>query len=172
MTHALLAGALAAFIACCLLVVTQRWHGRFTLDNAEGIQKFHTRPTPRIGGVGVMAGMLAVLLLAPEAWKSVLVPMLWASLPAFAFGVAEDISKRVGPRARLLATMGSGVLATVLTGTALAHTGLPGLDGALQRWWPLAGVHGGELPLRQDLSGRRWRLCAGFLAGLVGRAAD
>ena len=52
MTHALLAGALAAFIACCLLVVTQRWHGRFTLDNAEGIQKFHTRPTPRIGGVG------------------------------------------------------------------------------------------------------------------------
>lgn len=138
MTHALLAGALAAFIACCLLVVTQRWHGRFTLDNAEGIQKFHTRPTPRIGGVGVMAGMLAVLLLAPEAWKSVLVPMLWASLPAFAFGVAEDISKRVGPRARLLATMGSGVLATVLTGTALAHTGLPWFDGALQSWWPLA----------------------------------
>lgn len=119
-----IAGALAAFLTCWALVLTQGWHGRFTLDSSEGVQKFHTRPTPRVGGLGVMAGLLAVQWQAPVEWKPVLGPMLLAALPAFVFGVAEDLTKKVGPRARLLATMGSGVLASVLTGTALAHTGL------------------------------------------------
>ncbi len=134
----LIAGALASFFVCWALVLTQNWHGRFTLDSAEGVQKFHTRPTPRIGGVGVMVGLLAVQWQAPAEWQPVLGPMLLASLPAFIFGVAEDLTKKVGPRARLLATMGSGVLASMLTGTALAHTGLPWFDAALQSWWPLA----------------------------------
>lgn len=62
----LVAGALASFLVCWALVLTQTWHGRFTLDSAEGVQKFHTHPTPRIGGLGVMAGLLAVQWQAPE----------------------------------------------------------------------------------------------------------
>jgi UDP-N-acetylmuramyl pentapeptide phosphotransferase/UDP-N-acetylglucosamine-1-phosphate transferase len=138
MTQILLGGAAAAFFMCWVLVLTQRWHGRFTLDSAQGVQKFHFHPTPRIGGVGVMTGMVAAWLLAPEPWLPILGPMLLASLPAFVFGVAEDLTKRVGPRARLLATMGSGVAASLLTGTALTHTGIPFMDQALQAWWPLA----------------------------------
>ncbi len=138
MMYALLAGVLTAFLASWGLVLTQRWHGRFTLDRGEGVQKFHTRPTPRVGGLSVMAGLLAVQWQAPADWKPVLGPMLLAALPAFVFGVAEDLSKKIGPGVRLLATLSSGALASVLTGTALAHTGLPWLDSALQAWWPLA----------------------------------
>ena len=85
-----------------------------------------------------MTGMVTVHAVAPADWYPVLGPMLLASLPAFVFGVAEDLSKRVGPRLRLLATMGSGVLASLMTNTALDHTGLPWFDAALQAWWPLA----------------------------------
>jgi UDP-N-acetylmuramyl pentapeptide phosphotransferase/UDP-N-acetylglucosamine-1-phosphate transferase len=133
-----IAGALAAFLTCWGLVLTQAWHGRFTLDKPEGVQKFHDRPTPRIGGLGVMAGLVMLQIQAPAEWEPMLGPMLLAALPAFVFGVAEDLTKKVGPRARLLATMCSGVLASSLTGAALAHTGLLWFDSALQSWWPLA----------------------------------
>lgn len=132
-----LIGALVSLLACLMLVLTQRWHGRFTHDSAAGVQKFHLHPTPRIGGVGIVLGLMAVWWHAPPAWLPLLQPLLVAGLPAFIFGTAEDLTKRVGPTARLLATMTSGVAASLLTGTALAHTGVPWLDAALT-WWPLA----------------------------------
>ena len=135
-TSALL-GGVVALLSCWALVLTQGWHGRFTHDIALGIQKFHVAPTPRIGGVAVMLGILAVWWTVHPRWEDILRPMILASLPAFVFGTAEDLTKRVGPRARLLATMGSGLLASLLTDTALAHTSLPWLNAALQ-WWPLA----------------------------------
>ena len=135
-TSALL-GGIVALLSCWALVLTQGWHGRFTHDIALGIQKFHVSPTPRIGGVGIMLGILAVWWAVHPKWEDILRPMILASLPAFLFGTAEDLSKRVGARARLLATMASGLLASLLTDTALAHTSLPWLNAALQ-WWPLA----------------------------------
>lgn len=138
MSLVLTVGASAAFVMCWIVVFTQRWHGRFTMDSTMGIQKFHNHPTTRIGGVPVMAGVLAVWIVAPAPWQPIMGPMMWASLPAFVFGLAEDITKRVNLRARLLATLGSGVACSLLTGTTLTHTGIPFMDQALQAWWPLA----------------------------------
>lgn len=138
MSMANLWGPFVAILVCCLLVWTQRWHGAYTLDSAVGVQKFHTHPTPRIGGVGILAGLAVLYVQAAPDAQSVMGPMLLAAMPAFWFGLAEDLTKRVGARMRLMATVGSGVLASLLTDTALAHTGLPWLDQALQAWWPLA----------------------------------
>ena len=107
------------------------------MDSDEGVQKFHTEATPRIGGVGVMAGMMVALVVAPSDVRDILGPMLLASSLAFGFGLLEDISKNVGVLARLLATMGSGLLAWHLTGVAMQNTGVYLLDWALQ-WLPLA----------------------------------
>ena len=131
-------GPVSAFLTCWILVWTQGWHGRYTLDSAAGIQKFHTQPTPRIGGVGILAGLCAVYAQGSSEAQALLGPMLMAALPAFLFGLAEDLTKRVGARLRLLATVASGVLASFLTDTALAHTGVGWLDQLLQGWWPLA----------------------------------
>lgn len=43
-------GFASAFVLSMLLVVTKGWHGVLTIDNAKGVQKFHTAPTPRVGG--------------------------------------------------------------------------------------------------------------------------
>ncbi|WP_159078770.1 MraY family glycosyltransferase [Orrella marina] len=54
--------------------------------------------------------------------------LLIASGPALLFGLAEDLTKRVGTKERLLATMFSGVVAWYLTGYALFRVDVPGVD--------------------------------------------
>jgi UDP-N-acetylmuramyl pentapeptide phosphotransferase/UDP-N-acetylglucosamine-1-phosphate transferase len=113
------------------LVVTQGWHGRFSHDNATGVQNHHTEPTPRIGGIAIAVGLLVAWWLAVPDVRNIIGPMLLAGIPAFAFGLAEDITHKVGVRPRLLATMFSGVVAWYLTGVAMQNTGVPPLDWLL-----------------------------------------
>lgn len=51
-----LLGFAAALFVSVLLVLTKHLHGAHTLDSDEGVQKFHTAPTPRIGGVSLIVG--------------------------------------------------------------------------------------------------------------------
>jgi UDP-N-acetylmuramyl pentapeptide phosphotransferase/UDP-N-acetylglucosamine-1-phosphate transferase len=133
----LLIGLVVAFGAGVLLVFTKHWHGRFSLDHTHGVQKFHTKPTPRIGGVAVASGLVATWAWAPYDVNTLLGPMLLAGVPAFVAGVAEDVTKRVGVAARLLATMFSGLVAWWLTGIALNRVDIPLLDDVVA-WAPVA----------------------------------
>lgn len=130
--------ALASFSVCVLIVVTKRWHSRYTEDEITGVQKVHQAATPRVGGIGIACGVLASFCsLYPSALSLLLITSLWAALPAFSAGLLEDLSKRVGPLPRLIAAMASGVVAVGLSGVAMQDTGLPPLDVAL-RFFPFA----------------------------------
>jgi UDP-N-acetylmuramyl pentapeptide phosphotransferase/UDP-N-acetylglucosamine-1-phosphate transferase len=126
-----LLGFLAASVTCLLLVLTKRHHGQYSMDGTVGVQKFHATPTPRIGGVAILVGTIAGYTQASESVKQILAPMLIAGIPALGAGLVEDITKKVGVRARLLATMISGASAWYLTGVAMQNTGVPPLDWAL-----------------------------------------
>ena len=132
-------GLLASFISCLVLVWTKRWHGGLTLDSTSGIQKFHTSPTPRVGGLGLLIGLIVAWYKLPKNNEitDLLGFMLIAGMPAFVFGTAEDLTKRVGVRERLLATMASGVLAWWLTGISLTRVDIWGID-YLMTWAPLS----------------------------------
>lgn len=135
MTKSLELAAAAAFVvalsACVAMVLTQDVHGRLTLDSDFGVQKFHKAPTPRIGGVAVLAGIALSYAFAPRQASALLGPMLIASIPAFAAGFAEDLTKKVGVFDRLAATMFSGALGWWLTGAVVQHTGVAALDSLL-----------------------------------------
>ena len=133
------AAALLSLIACSLIVATQHWHGPFTLDGLEGVQKFHTDPTPRIGGLPILLGLTGAWLCAPPELAKLLGVMLIASMPALLFGVAEDLSKRVSARNRLFATLASGLLACYLQGSGLNRVDVWGVD-ALFAFWPVSFV--------------------------------
>jgi UDP-N-acetylmuramyl pentapeptide phosphotransferase/UDP-N-acetylglucosamine-1-phosphate transferase len=130
-------GFATSLIVSLLLVLTTRWHGRYSLDATRGVQKFHITPTPRIGGAAIMTGLWMALGVLPQAQRDLLLPVLLASLPAFVFGLAEDLTRTVSVRTRLLATIGSGVVCWALTDVTLQHTGLPMLDGMLG-WLPFS----------------------------------
>lgn len=125
-------GALTSFVLCILLVITKRWHGKLSLDEATGIQKFHTEPTPRIGGIPIVLGLALALNLAPPEVQAILEPLLLASMPAFVFGLAEDTTKRISVMVRLLATMASGVLAWLLTDISLTRLDILGVDWVMK----------------------------------------
>jgi UDP-N-acetylmuramyl pentapeptide phosphotransferase/UDP-N-acetylglucosamine-1-phosphate transferase len=137
MEHYISLSFAAALLISLLLVFTKHWHGHFSLDHTEGVQKFHTKPTPRIGGVAIVSGMVVGYALAPAHVQALLGPLLLASIPAFAAGMLEDVTKRVGVRARLMATMVSGALACGITGIALNRAGIPPVNDLLA-WMPLA----------------------------------
>jgi len=138
-SESLVWGFTSSFALCILLVVTKRWHGALTLDSSHGIQKFHTDPTPRVGGLPIVLGATAAWWQAPAAVRDAFGPILLAGIPAFAFGLAEDITKRVSVLQRLLATMASGTLAALLTGYVLNRVDIWPVDRLLQ-WLPFAGV--------------------------------
>ena len=121
-------GFFSTFLMCVLLVVTKRWHGALTMDFTGGIQKFHTAPTPRIGGVPIVLGLIMTWSKSPGDVKQMLTPILFAGLPAFIFGLAEDITKRVGVLQRLLATMAAGLLAWWVTDYSLSRVDIWGVD--------------------------------------------
>lgn len=106
----------------------------------QGPQKFHSRPVPRIGGIGVMVAIVAGALLAQVSGSPV-AGYLWllvaCSLPAFLAGITEDLTKNVSPRRRLFATAISAALAIWLLGAVVARTHIPGLDPLLLQWAPL-----------------------------------
>lgn len=123
--------AIVSLFVAVLLVITKRLHGCYTLDTHDGIQKFHTSPTPRVGGIAIAAGVVAAYLVANPETKILLGPLIAAGIPAFGFGLLEDLTKRVSVRARLLATMGCGVLGWAITGFSITHANMPGLDWLL-----------------------------------------
>jgi UDP-N-acetylmuramyl pentapeptide phosphotransferase/UDP-N-acetylglucosamine-1-phosphate transferase len=127
---ALVAGGMALLVAV-LLVVTQQWHGHLSTDSTLGVQKFHTHPTPRVGGIAIVVGIMVGYALAPTERKSLLGPLILAGIPAFAFGLLEDLTKRVSVRTRLLATMACGVLGWAITGYSITAANVPGLDWLL-----------------------------------------
>jgi UDP-N-acetylmuramyl pentapeptide phosphotransferase/UDP-N-acetylglucosamine-1-phosphate transferase len=130
-------GLAVSLVCSLLLVATTRWHGRFTLDATRGVQKFHSVPTPRIGGLAIMLGLIFACAASSDAQQSLLAPLLAAAAPAFLFGIAEDLTRRVSIGARLVATMASGVACWALTGVSIAHTGVGLLDAVLT-WLPLS----------------------------------
>lgn len=121
-------GFIITFILCVFLVITKNWHGSMTMDFSEGVQKFHTAPTPRVGGIPIVLGLFFSIGKAPMDVQLILTPILIAGMPAFIFGVAEDMTKRVSVTQRLFATMASGLLAWLITDYSLARVDIWGVD--------------------------------------------
>jgi UDP-N-acetylmuramyl pentapeptide phosphotransferase/UDP-N-acetylglucosamine-1-phosphate transferase len=121
----------ASLLVGWLMLLTQRWHGHLSLDSEEGVQKFHTQATPRIGGLPVLVGLIGAWALLPAKARLLMAPLLLAAIPAFASGFIEDLTKKVGVGVRLACTVGSGALACLLTGYSVRETGVWGLDWLL-----------------------------------------
>jgi UDP-N-acetylmuramyl pentapeptide phosphotransferase/UDP-N-acetylglucosamine-1-phosphate transferase len=123
---------LASFVLCIAVVLTKPWHGVFSMDTTDGIQKFHSAPTPRIGGIPILLALVIAWVKSSAETQTLLLPILFAGMPAFLFGIAEDLTKQIGVVQRLLATMASGLLAWFLTDYSLSRLDIWCVDLLMQ----------------------------------------
>jgi UDP-GlcNAc:undecaprenyl-phosphate GlcNAc-1-phosphate transferase len=133
---------LSAWLVGWLIIRYEHLHAHFSHDYTNsGPQKYHTQPTPRIGGLAVMVGLLSaggIMLFADAiSVERQFGLLLLAGIPAFLGGLIEDITKKVGVLERLLLTMLSGAAAAWLLGAVLNRLDIPGVDAALT-WLPFA----------------------------------
>lgn len=130
---AAISSAACVFFSALLIVVTKGWHAALSMDHAHGVQKVHTEPTPRVGGLAILMGVIVgVWQLLPSEAGGILASFLLAGLPALLIGLVEDLTKRVPVLHRLIATMACGVAGWWLTGYSLTRLDIPLVDEALQ----------------------------------------
>ena len=123
---------LTSLVLTLLVVRSADQHAHRSADHdLSGPQKFHATPVPRIGGVGILVSMVVCVAVA-QATGRVEAPMLWllllCSLPAFLSGLAEDLTKAVSPRRRLVSTAVSAGLAVWVLDAVITRTAIPGID--------------------------------------------
>lgn len=128
----LLVAFLVSTLTTLWVVRTAHRHAHLSGDaDTSGPQKFHQGVVPRIGGVGILAGVAVPILWLwwvgkPEGHIGAL--LLLCGLPAFVSGIVEDMTKRVAPSKRLMATLVSAGLASWLLGATLNRADVPGID--------------------------------------------
>jgi UDP-N-acetylmuramyl pentapeptide phosphotransferase/UDP-N-acetylglucosamine-1-phosphate transferase len=120
-------------VSTLLIIRSSRTHARFSADaDFGGPQKVHLHAVPRVGGIaivfGLVAGVAALDQVSAPGEQRFATLLLLCGIPAFASGLFEDISKRVEPRYRLVATALSALLAVFLVGGTLSRTDIWGID--------------------------------------------
>ncbi|WP_061147027.1 MraY family glycosyltransferase [Caballeronia arvi] len=130
--------ALGFICSFCITLLIVRFAGRFgvlSLDHdLKGVQKNHSHPVPRIGGVSLMVAAIVTFSVCAFVGgnpreESML--LLLCAAPAFLSGVIEDVTKRVSVRARLLSAMLAALLGAFLLHGVIGRVDLPLVDPIL-----------------------------------------
>ena len=130
---------LVAAVSTLLLVRSAKRHAHLSNDHdVSGPQKFHATPVPRVGGLGIIVGILAAEAALgyydPETAR-LFGLLLLCALPTFASGLAEDVTKNVSPRRRLLFTAVSALLGVFVIHAVIDHIGFSAIDPLFAMTW-------------------------------------
>ncbi len=107
----------------------------FGHDKDEGVQKFHTQTTSRLGGMGLIIGFFVSVALAVKSMPEVASIGGWlliACIPVFAGGLIEDLTHKVSPSMRLLLAMASALFVLFVLGVGVSRTDIFWIDYLLQ----------------------------------------
>lgn len=130
---AVLVTFILSLLLCAAVLLSKPLHLHFTSKGhtSPAKQSSHRIPTPRIGGLGLIA-FAVFRVFGAESETSGLVLLLPASaLPVFIGGFGEDTGFDITPKMRLSLSFISAAVAGVLLGVWISRTGVPFIDVAL-----------------------------------------
>ncbi len=119
-----------SFVFCLILIRL-----RIGFDPTCGVQKFHCRPVPRLGGLAIYLSLIflgASFALAGKDFSPEYAKVLVCLFPIFTAGLLEDLTKKISPKVRLLAGFLSGLLLVFLLSSSVKKVDLPLFDNLLQ----------------------------------------
>jgi UDP-GlcNAc:undecaprenyl-phosphate/decaprenyl-phosphate GlcNAc-1-phosphate transferase len=125
-----------SLISTLALVRYQHLHEKISSDHdLSGPQKFHTQAVPRIGGLGIFLALICSALFAflfSSTGRGLLLLQITAcALPAFAIGLIEDLTKKIGVKTRLIATAISACMGIYFLNILITKISIPGFDWLL-----------------------------------------
>ncbi len=122
---------ITSFVLQYLVIDLSYKRGIFIDDNKTALpQKFHTAPTPRIGGLGIFIGCFFLMSNTDMGLFIML-----ASVPAFVAGLLEDLFAKISPGRRLIIMLVSALMAIYLLSIVVVDFGfgiiIPGEIGVV-----------------------------------------
>ena len=132
-----------SFIFCLLAIRYFCIYFPSSLDfHLKGVQKFHSIAVPRIGGLGIFIAIISGLLLRAIFYPNVYdvgLTLCFCALPIFLAGIAEDFTKRISARIRLIFAIISALMAGYILNTWITNVQIFGLDSLLNAY-PIISV--------------------------------
>jgi len=104
---------------------------QFGSDKDAGVQKFHTKPTSRLGGVGISMGLTSGVWFSQTYYPHDALLGVWlllASMPVFLGGLVEDLTHKVTPCIRLLLACFSSGAVYAIFHVGVTRTDIAALD--------------------------------------------
>ena len=128
-TWQVIAIGITSLVGSLLVIFTRKWHGKWTGDFEDsGVQKHHRGSPPRIGivplllAVGVGLYFLSTSRLAQAGMAANTLGLLvLTSLPVVLLGLADDVTKKITPRVRMLGAAIAGALVIALLDSRLVR---------------------------------------------------
>jgi UDP-N-acetylmuramyl pentapeptide phosphotransferase/UDP-N-acetylglucosamine-1-phosphate transferase len=132
MLHIAILALAASTVTCLILLLKPQWHMSFSRDLPQGgVQKLHQQPIARIGGLGVVCGLIISSAFVGQEWQRFFWSVLACALPFFVVGFMEDVTRQLPVGLRFFLTLLSGAAAFVLLDARLLHSDVAWLDRAL-----------------------------------------
>ena len=137
MVEKLIFGFLVSNLLCLLIIRYQHLHAHLSSDTSLGPQKFHLNPIPRIGGVSIFFTLILLWLwtLLFDPGMAYEIPLFTCGIILFFIGLAEDLTKKIGVKLRLLSAFISGLLAYTFFDVKITDIDIPILDLAFNYKW-------------------------------------
>jgi len=129
--YELIAAFSCSFLFTLIIIRFKHLHLQFSSDSdLTGPQKFHQEAVPRIGGISIALGLFAAILIKTFSLglQNLALVLFVCSIPTFAIGLAEDLTKKISVRIRLFFTSISAVCVTYLLGIQVTSLGIPLID--------------------------------------------
>jgi len=103
----------------------------FGIDKKSGIQKYHVKPTTRMGGLGVAISISSGIYLTNEyhpAEAYLAFFMMLSFIPIFTGGFLEDLTHKVSAKSRLWLAFFSSIIIVLVTQIEITRTDISLID--------------------------------------------
>lgn len=127
----LITAFLCSFFITLFIIRFKHLHQQFSSDSdLIGPQKFHKEAVPRIGGISIAFALFVAILIKTFSLglQNLALVLFVCSIPTFAIGLAEDLTKRISIRIRLFFTALSAFCVIYLLGIQVTSLGFTSID--------------------------------------------